>query len=775
MILPLTATYRLQLHAGFTFADAIEHLDHYAALGVSHLYLSPIQTAQAGSNHGYDWVPPPEVSPVLGGIEGLRALRAAAAARDIGLIVDIVPNHTGVEDPRQNPWWWDVLRLGSSSEYFSYFDIDWSKDNGAEGKIALPVLGSADDLEALEIDTSGTEAELAFYEHRFPLAPGTYDPANPAPATTVHREQAYRLVPWNVGVIGYRRFFSVNGLAGLRQEDPAVYAATHTLVRQLVAEDLTDGIRVDHPDGLADPVGYLENLRADIGPDRLLLIEKILSRSEPLDPSLPVDGTTGYEALRAVGAVLVDPEGEGPMGDLHQGYSGDRGDNLWLEATERHLKLSILDETFPAERARLRRTLAATAHGADVPANEDLDAAIGAVVAGLGVYRSDYPVLSGTLEWLLDTERKRLPALSPSFDLIGTAVTSDAESRARLAQVCGAVTAKSVEDCLFYRTARLVSLQEVGGSPGVFADSLDDFHHFNADRARAWPRALTSLSTHDTKRSEDVRARIGFLSQIPERWSELVDRSQARNPAPAGVTGLFLRQNLFGVWPVDGVVDAQLRTRIHDYATKAIREGGVGTTWTDVDETFESAVHAWLDQIFDGPCADDLTELVHHTRRHLESDAVVQKALALLGPGIPDVYQGTEWFDDSLVDPDNRRPVDYAQSVDHPKVAVVRTALHLRRRRPEVFVTGDYHAISATGPAAAHVVAFGRGEPGADVSVIVAGCRWTARLDESAWEQTTLELPAGTWRELLTGTDFTGSVATARLGTSVAILERAEE
>jgi (1->4)-alpha-D-glucan 1-alpha-D-glucosylmutase len=391
------------------------------------------------------------------------------------------------------------------------------------------------------------------------------------------------------------------------------------------------------------------------------------------------------------------------------------------------------------------------------------------------VYRSDYPSLAGTLESVLAAERERMPALAPSFDLIGSAVASDFESRARLAQVCGAVTAKSVEDCLFYRTARLVSLQEVGGDPGTFADTIDDFHTANLERSATWPRALTSLSTHDTKRSEDVRARIGFLSQIPLRWTELVDRSQARNPAPAGVTGLFLRQNLFGLWPVDGVISDEVRTRFHDYATKAIREGGVGTTWTDVDEGFESAVHAWIDNTFDGPCADDLTELVQESRAHTESDAVLQKALALLVPGIPDVYQGTEWFDDSLVDPDNRRPVDYSQSVDHPKVAVVRTALQLRRRRPEVFVTGDYHPVSAQGPAAEHVIAFSRGEPGADMSVIVAGCRWSAGRDENDWAQTTLNLPAGTWRELLTGTDFAGSVATATLGTAVAIFERLRE
>ena len=776
MISPPTATYRLQLNSGFTFADAAAHLDHYAALGISHLYLSPVQTAQRGSEHGYDWVPPPEVSPALGGIDGLRDLRRAAAGRGIGLIIDIVPNHTGVEDPRQNPWWWDVLRLGSDSGYASYFDIDWSPDNGAEGKIALPVLGAPDDLEALAVDTSGPEPELAFYEHRFPLAPGTYDLQAPESAVAVHDKQSYRLVPWNIGVIGYRRFFSVNGLAGLRQEDPAVYAATHTLVRQLIDEDLIDGIRVDHPDGLADPQGYLRNLRDDLGPDRILVVEKILSKGEPLDPSLPVDGTTGYEMLRTLGAVLIDPKGEEPLGDLHQRYTGDRGDHRWLEATERHLKLTILSDTFPAERARLRRTLLAFAAGTSTdtppPSATELDSAIGAVIASLGVYRSDYPVLAGTLESVLATESQRLPALSAAFDLIGAAVDSDAEARARLAQLCGAVTAKSVEDCLFYRTARLVALQEVGGDPGTFADSPEEFHRINIERAGAWPRALTTLSTHDTKRSEDVRARIGVLSQIPARWTELVDRSQTRNPAPDGVTGLFLRQNLFGIWPVDGVITDDLRNRFHDYATKAIREGAVGTTWTRVDTTFESAVHAWIDNIFDGPCAKDLTDLADEVRAHTESDALLQKALAMLAPGVPDVYQGTEWFDDSLVDPDNRRQVDYTRSVDHPKVAIVRTAAQLRRRRPEVFGTGDYHPLAARGPAADHVIAFGRSEPGADISVIVTGCRWTARLDEQSWKQTTLELPPGTWRELLTGSDLSGTVQLARFGTAAAILER---
>jgi (1->4)-alpha-D-glucan 1-alpha-D-glucosylmutase len=397
------------------------------------------------------------------------------------------------------------------------------------------------------------------------------------------------------------------------------------------------------------------------------------------------------------------------------------------------------------------------------------------VIAGLGVYRADYPILSGTLDSVIAAERDRLPALASAFELLATAVADDDESRSRLAQVCGAVTAKSVEDCLFYRTARLVSLQEVGGDPAAFGESIEDFHTANVTRAKSWPRALTSLSTHDTKRSEDVRARIGILSQIPQRWTEFVDRSESRNPAPAGVTGLFLRQNLFGIWPVDGVITGALRTRFHEYATKAIREGGVGTTWTDVNDQFETAVHTWIDASFDGPCAPEYTKLVQEMLPHIESDALVQKALASLLPGIPDVYQGTEWFDDSLVDPDNRRAVDYTRDGEHPKTRVVRAALTLRRRRPEVFVEGGYEPLSGTGPAADHLVAFGRTSAAGVIEVIVVARRWTVGLDADQWAQTNLDLPTGTWREQISGTDVDGTVTLSQLTAPVGIFERVRE
>ncbi len=769
------ATYRLQLTADFTFADAAQQIPHIRALGVSHLYLSPIGTAMAGSTHGYDWVPPPAVAMVLGGIDGLRALRRAASDAGLGLIVDIVPNHTGVEDPRQNPWWWDVLTHGSSSQFAQYFDIDWAHDNGADGKIALPVLGDADDIDALTIDTnaSGT-AELAFYEHRFPLTPGT----DLATARVAHDAQAYRLVPWDYGLIGYRRFFAVNGLAGMRQEDPVVYAATHTLVRQLIEEDLVDGLRVDHPDGLSDPLRYLEQLRADIGEDRLLLIEKVLSIDEELDGALPVDGTTGYEALRVLDGVMIDGTAVDTFTDIHRSVTGDPGDRTSIDGAEHALKVRTLAEMFPAERARLSRAIRRAAR--DAPDTDltsvppvDLDAAIGEVVASMGVYRADYPSLRQRLRVTFDVVIERVPGLGSAVRLLADAVDTDAEASARLSQVCGATTAKSVEDCLFYRTARLISLQEVGGDPGSFGTSIDDFHAFNVARARDWPTAMTALSTHDTKRGEDVRARIGLLTWFPERWATLVEQMTATTPAPDATTGLFLLQNFIGVWPLDAVaVPPRLRTRLHDYTTKAIREAGMITTWTQVRTEVEDAVHAWVDAVIDGPVGSAIAELVDDLREDIIDACVAHKALGLLIPGFGDIYQGSEWMEDSLVDPDNRRPVDFTQSLDHPKTAMVTVALSVRRRHRGSFgPAGDYAALNVLGSANT-LIAFARGVAG-DLDVVVIAARGPmAHLD---LESTAVDLPEGSWRSSLTGMMATGTVAVTDLMVAgpVAILERA--
>jgi (1->4)-alpha-D-glucan 1-alpha-D-glucosylmutase len=560
-------------------------------------------------------------------------------------------------------------------------------------------------------------------------------------------------------VCGYRRFFSITSLAALRQEDRAVFEATHVEVKRWFADGLVDGVRIDHPDGLSDPAGYLGWLRELIGPDAWLVIEKILAVDEALDAGLPVAGTTGYDALRETGGLFVDPTGKQALTDL-------------VESTDdaRALKVEAVTETLHSELGRLCRAVVA-ATGDEHP---DLGAAIAALVSHIGVYRSDYPSLAAVLPVALAETADDAPQFAGPLAIIATAVATSTEVAVRLQQLCGAATAKSMEDRLFYRDARLVSLNEVGGEPEWFGVGAAEFHDRTAVRARLWPSAMTTLSTHDTKRGEDVRARIGVLSQVPSLWGELVGQWMLQVPPPDVSTALFLWQNVFGVWPVDGAVDDELRARLHAYTEKAIRESGAHTTWNDPDHDFESAVHGWLDAVIDGPVAAELTSLVARLDDYGRSDALGQKLIQLTAPGVPDVYQGTELWEDSLVDPDNRRPVDYdlhraaLRTLAHPKLRVVTGALRLRRERPDAFLSGGYRPVLAAGPAREHVVAFLRGE-----DVLVAVSRWTVRLDEAGWGETTLLLPDGSWTDRLTGRRFEGRIDVADLYAElpVALLE----
>lgn len=770
MDLPILSTYRLQLRGGssgfaFTFADAESLVDYLADLGVTHLYLSPIMTATTGSSHGYDVTDPTTVSPELGGRDGLVRLSAAARARGLGLVVDIVPNHVGIDAPRQNPWWWDVLRNGRSSPYATFFDIDWDLD--PDGRIVLPVLGSDDDAADLTVDGD----LLRLGDLALPIAPGTAG----GTGAQVHDRQHYRLVGWKNGVCGYRRFFSITSLAGLRQEDRAVFDATHAEVGRWFAEGLVDGVRIDHPDGLSDPCGYLAWLRELVGPSAWIVIEKILAVDEALEPTLPVGGTTGYDALREIGGVFLDPAGAPALTALVESAGVDYHG---LSDMLAELKIRSATDTLASELGRLRRSIAAAA-GADHPL---LPEAVAALLTHLGVYRSDYPGLVALLPTALAETESAAPQLGPALQVLAAALAIGGEPATRLQQLCGAVTAKASEDCLFYRDARLVSLNEVGGEPHRFGVGAAEFHHRAATRARSWPQTMTTLTTHDTKRGEDVRARIGVLSQVPSLWAEFVARWEIAAPSPDPATGRFLWQNIFGVWPAGGPekeeVTGELRDRLHGYAEKAIREAAWHTSWNDPNAAFEGAIHRWLDTVLDGPVAGQLTELVAQLNPHAASDALGQKLLALTVPGIPDVYQGTELWDDSLVDPDNRRAVDYAarraalRALEHPKIRVVTTALRVRRAHPDCFLRGDHIPVLADGDAADHVLAFRRGSNGDDI--VVAVTRWTVRLAETGWGNTVLPLPDGTWKDALTGAVADGPTSAAQLFADlpVVLLER---
>jgi (1->4)-alpha-D-glucan 1-alpha-D-glucosylmutase len=749
---PVLSTYRLQMRGDCcTFDDAVALLDYLDELGVSHVYLSPILTAAEGSTHGYDVIDPTTVSAALGGPEGLRRLSEAARNRGMGLIVDIVPNHVGVARADENPWWWDLLTHGRGSRYADYFDIDWDLDNG---RVVLPILGSDDDIADLVVDGD----VLRLGDLKLPIAPGT----GSGTGAEVHDRQHYRLTGWRRGVCGYRRFFSITSLAALRQEDRAVFDATHVEVKRWFDEGLVDGVRIDHPDGLSDPATYLTWLREIAGASAWIVVEKILAFDEALDTTLPVAGTTGYDALRETGGVFIDPRGAGPLTELVAD----------LDVTsERDLKRAVATDTLGSELARVCRTITSVT-GREDPLLPD---AVAALVSNIGVYRCDYPSLSLVLPVALARTASAAPDLTDVLATVAAALATSTEASTRFNQLCGAATAKSVEDCLFYRDARLVSLNEVGGDPALFGVSTAEFHQRAAVRARHWPTAMTTLSTHDTKRGEDVRARIGVLSQVPGLWAELVTQWSQIAPPPDLGTGLFLWQNIFGVWPSDGEITDELRGRLHAYAEKAMREAGTKTSWHDPDTAFEDAVHRWVDAVLDGPVGAGLTELVTRLDRHTRSDSLGQKLIALTAPGVPDVYQGTELAEDSLVDPDNRRPVDYdthraaLQAGTDAKMRVTTAALQLRRDRPQTFLAGGHTPLHADGAAAAHVISYLRGD-----DVIVAVSRWTVALAESGWGDTTLSLPNGEWIDRIGGRRWSGTVQADELFAElpVALLER---
>lgn len=760
----MSATYRLQLRGpgnspteAFTFADATKRIPYLARLGVTHLYLSPIMAAPAESTHGYDVTDPTQINPELGGMEGFKQLAEAAHEAGLKVLIDIVPNHVGVETPKLNPWWWDVLARGKDSEFVGYFDIDFSADNGAEGRIGLPVLGSPEDLNALEV--SGDE--LVYYEHRFPIAEGT----NYGTPQEIHDRQHYKLMFWRDGIINYRRFFSINGLAGIRQEDPVVFEHWHRVLNQLLAADLVDGVRVDHPDGLANPFEYLKKIRKLIGNERLLLVEKILGVNEPLDPRLGVDGTTGYDALREFDGVFIHRPAEQILGDLAAKHTGKRWDAEDFETAEAQLKKLAATDELAAEIRRLAaavRTDNWSADG-DSVSDEELQEVLVELIAAMPVYRADYESLSRVTSTVIAEKMMQRPEWQDALDLVATALISRSEANTRFAQVCGAVMAKGVEDTAFYRGSRLVSLQEVGGAPDRFGVSPAEFHLLQAERARLWPFSMTTLTTHDTKRGEDVRSRITTLTEFPTEFARLVEKI----PYVDGVTCHFLLQNIIGVWPVQGEVTEELRTRLHDYAMKAMREAGVHTTWYDVNEEFENSIHSWINEV----CANhakDLTEFVSLIDEASITLSDSKKVLQLLAPGIPDIYQGTEVFTDHLVDPDNRRPVDFdaleailervsrgdIRTRDDERMHLVTTALRVRQ---QFNLDGaKYLPVMAAGTYERHLLGMLRGE---DVMVLV-----TRRLRTVPdWGDTTVTLPEGMWEEQLGGGMFAGTVKLATL------------
>ena len=741
------STYRLQIRESFDLNAAATIAGYVHDLGADWLYLSPLLKAEGGSDHGYDVVDHSLIDPARGGRAGLDAASAAARVLGLGVLVDIVPNHVGVATPKQSLWWWDLLTHGRQSRYAEAFDVDW--DFGG-GKVRIPVLGD-EPHPAFEI----IDGELAYYENRYPLAPGTADDG--ASPSQVHSRQNYELMNWRRAdsELNYRRFFAVNTLAGIRVETPWVFDESHAEIIRWITEGLADGLRVDHPDGLADPAGYLDALAAATD-GAYVLVEKILEGDEQLPTSWATSGTTGYDALADVDRVLVDPAGRTALDALDSTLRDSIEPVSWSHLIH-STKRSIADGILRSEVLRLERDLGTAAPR---PSRGTADA-LAELLACFPVYRSYLPLGIEHLHEAARLAKECRPELSLRIDdLLPTLSDPEHPAAIRFQQTSGMVMAKGVEDTAFYRYNRLGSLTEVGADPSEFSIGIEEFHHRHQLRQASFPFSLTTLSTHDTKRGEDVRARISVLAEIPTEWTAILGRLRAAAPLGDGPLESLLWEAIVGAWPAS-------RERLHAYAEKAAREAGNSTRWTAPREEFEARMHALIDSAFDDEHVVGILEHVLDTVRQPGwSNSLSAKVIQLTAPGVPDVYQGSELWETSLVDPDNRRPVDfderqlYLAAIDagaHPpidesgaaKLLVTSRALRLRRDRPEFFTR--YAAIEAYGSAAKHVVAFDRGE-----ALTVATRLPIGLVRHGGWGDTSVIVAGRPVTDVFTGRHFDG-------------------
>lgn len=799
---PPTATYRLQLRPEFPFAAAREAVPYLASLGVSHLHLSPVLESVPGSQHGYDVTDHARVREELGGMNGLLDLSRTAREHGLGLVVDLVPNHMA-SAPRFNEALWQVLKDGPSSPYARWFDTDW---DGAGGRVLLPVLGGrlGEVIDQLHVE----DGKLRYHEHAFPLREGT----GSLPLEQLVDAQWYRLGWWRLArtELNYRRFFTISELIGVRVEDPQVFEATHHVVLDLMARGAVQGLRIDHPDGLADPGGYLRTLgerAADALPGgHWTVVEKILADGEALPEGWPVSGTTGYDALRHLDGLFVDPAGYGELLGQYRKYAAppaDQGGD-W-PATVRRAAYKVVTRELAAEVETLVR-LAGRVGAQELPARDHapwaVRTALRELLVRVPVYRP-YPErdAGAAPEDVLSAQAAQ--DASAAFTVAEEAETvgfvrelalgsrgagpEQEAFRARFAQTASALRAKSVEDLAFYRYTPLLSATEVGGDPEAPALSPDVFHAYCGRLQRDWPLTGTVLSTHDTKRSADVRAATAVLSERPGRWADFLtsvtERTSAgESPAPDPHLAWAAWQAAVGF----GVPDAE---RLGGALLKHVREAGLRTSWTEQDSAYEEAVTRFVAA---GPCgaaAEEVAELRAELAPYIRANVLGAALLHLTMPGVPDVYQGTETEVRALVDPDNRRTPpalgELLRALDagaepkdlgEEKLALTSAALRLRAAWPDCFgEEARYEPLPATGPGAAHCVAFGRSG-----RVLTAVTRLSAGLaDAGGWQDTALPLPPGRWREALWGEApraFTGHVRLADLFSRrpVALLTREE-
>lgn len=906
------ATYRLQLSESQGFEQIRELIPYFQQLGISDLYLSPLFRARAGSTHGYDVVDHGEIEPAFGGEAAFVRLAEAVRAAGMGIVLDVVPNHMGINDSG-NRYWLDVLENGEGARWARFFDVDWDAiPQTLKHRVLQPVLGqpfgAALEQGELRVVYAERRLQVEYFDRHFPLAPRTWPAVlvlvvarlaeglqGDAPSGETRREarveltelesiiaqlrhlpacencsasalreryreqriarrrlahlvakrprveaaltaaieeingvvgqpasfdrleellrgQCYRLAYWRVASdeINYRRFFDINELAAIRVEDPQVFDLVHRLVGTLLERDLITGLRIDHPDGLLDPAQYFENLQAlyrrtrsestrDGAGEVYIVAEKILSGSEQLPTDWAVHGTTGYEFINQISRLLVDADGVNQIRAAYEELSGveESAAEIFYESKKEAASVAMLSE-MQMLASRLYRIAQRQRASRDFTL-PTLLRALQEVVACLAVYRTyvpprgweaseeDHRRIGLAVRWA----KRRNPSMSRSlFDFIASVLllqfptTLSQEDREawrdfalKLQQVSGPIAAKGVEDTAFYRYYPLASLNEVGGELEADGLAVEEFHRLMHHRATMWPHGTSGSSTHDTKRSEDVRARLHVLSEIPQRWKDsvLLWRQMNRRflehwdseSIPDANEGYLLYQTLVGTWPLEPLDDAGRETyvaRIVQYMEKALREAKLHTSWMNPLEDYETLVFDFVRKILGPEAAAFQTDLAQFVAEIADAgfvNSLSQVVLKATLPGAPDFYQGTEQWDFSLVDPDNRRPVDYAERQTALKelasraerdlpalarelgaawpdsrikmLATVR-ALGVRSRLEKLFAHGEYLPLETTGKLADHLVAFARRD-GDEWAIVVTPRHLQRLLHEQKHEQ----------------------------------------
>jgi (1->4)-alpha-D-glucan 1-alpha-D-glucosylmutase len=788
------STYRLQLN-GLGFAGATRLVPFLDELGIETCYLSPVTRARSGSTHGYDVTDPTVLDPALGTPAEFEALLAALAERNLAALLDIVPNHMAAST--ESPFFTDVLRSGRGSQYAAWFDVAWEEQGG---KILLPVLdGALAEVVGrgeLSVASDGDDPMLAYFDHRYPLAAGS-DPDQPIEALLAR--QHYRLADWRDAntSVNYRRFFDINELIGIRQEDPAVFAATNRLVVELLADPRIAGVRIDHVDGLRDPGGYFDRLRAataELSPAPVIVVEKIVEAAEEL-PDWPVEGTTGYEVGTAIVGLFVEEYG---AGELRVATAAATGDLRTFAERAVDAKRRAIESLLPHQLAQI---VAAARQALPQQSEEDLTSVFRELTAYLAVYRTYRQ--AGVTVRLDDLARVETAAHWARRSLSGRAVdalddvvalltgdlrpgTAGWRATAAWQQFSGPAAAKGVEDTALYDSGSLLAASDVGTEPDRPALSVPAFHAAMVERAYRSPLALSATSTHDSKRSHDVRCRLATISEVGDDWEATVEALDAELVAASGPAAVetpdaadrrYIYETVLGAWPVDGQVDEGFATRVRDCVVKSAREAKRHTSWLEPAASYEESLEALAATVCDGS-NPAVRQLIEKAVAQIETAAATNSLAAALikitAPGVPDIYQGDDAWFIRLVDPDNRVPLDGAAHratlSTLPSVAaadasravgqlleqwrdgrvkqlVVREALHARRERRELFAAAGYLPLEVAGPAEDHVVAFARVDAGRWFVTVVPRLTQTLvgpgrfAVGVDCWSDTVLTLP----------------------------------